>query len=91
MPELNIRIRHEAGLHARPLAKFVKVVKAHDAAVKVKNITNGKGPANGASPINLLLLSVLNGNEINIDASGNEADQVLIELKALIESNFDSE
>ena len=88
MPELKISINHEAGLHARPLAQFVKIVKSYQASVQVKNETSGKGPVNGASPVNLMLLSVKRGNEICITSEGEQAADVLQELKALIESNF---
>lgn len=88
MPEMTICINHEAGLHARPLSQFVKIVKSYNANVQVKNVTSGKGPVNGASPVNLLLLSVKKGNEICITSEGEQADDVLKDLKTLIESNF---
>ncbi|MCE1253581.1 MAG: HPr family phosphocarrier protein [Anaerolineae bacterium] len=88
MPDLKIIVDHDAGLHARPLAQFVKVVKSYGASVQVRNLTSGKGPVNGASPVNLLLLSVKKGNEIEITAEGEQASEVLTALKTLIESNF---
>ena len=81
MPKMFLTVNHEAGLHARPLSRFVKTVKEFDAKVQVKNITDGKGPVNGVSPLNLLLLAVLNGYEIEIETSGNQAEE-------LINSNF---
>lgn len=88
MPELIIQVNHETGLHARPLTQFVKTVKSFDSVVQVTNLTNGRGPVNGASPINLLLLTVLKGHEIKISAEGQQAGLVLQELKVLIDSNF---
>lgn len=88
MPALTITVNHSAGLHARPLAQFVKAVKSFDTTIQVKNLTNGKGPLNGASPVNLMLLSILQGNEILIEAEGEQAEEALKALKALIESNF---
>ena len=88
MPKKVLTVNHEAGLHARPLSRFVKTVKEFDAEVQVKNITGGKGPVNGASPLNLLLLAVLNGHEIEIETSGNQADELLSALEELINSNF---
>jgi phosphotransferase system HPr (HPr) family protein len=89
MPELTVTIRHEAGLHARPLAKFVKVAKSYDAAIEVTNLTRGKGPVNGASPLKLLLLAVVTGHEIQIVANGPEADAALAALRTLVENNFE--
>ena len=91
MPKKTLTINHEAGLHARPLSQFVTKVKEFDAEVQVKNITGGKGPVNGASPLNLLLLGVLNGHQIEIETSGNQADDLLSALEELINSNFGEE
>lgn len=88
MPELNVTIHHEAGLHARPLAQFVKTVKSFNAEVSVFNTTSGKGPANGASPVKLMLLSVVKGNSIRIVSEGQDSDKVLEALSKLIENNF---
>ena len=49
MPKSTLIIEHEAGLHARPLSQFVKIVNEFDAEVQVKNLSREKGPVNGAS------------------------------------------
>ncbi len=91
MPKATLTINHEAGLHARPLSLFVKKVNEFDAEVQVKNITTGKGPVNGASPLNLLLLAVLNGHQIEIETTGNQADSLLSALEELVKNNFGEE
>lgn len=88
MPETTLTVNHEAGLHARPLAKFVKAVRQFDAEIQVTNLTRAKGPVNGASPVKLLLLAVLQGHEIKIEANGAEANAAMEALRALVESNF---
>ena len=88
MAILKTTIQHEAGLHARPLAQFVKTVKEYDAKVQVTNITRGKGPVSGASPVKLLLLAVLKEHEVEIEASGPQAEEVLVALDALIQDNI---
>ena len=88
MPKRTLTINHDAGLHARPLAQFVRVVKEHDAAVQVTNLTRGKGPVNAASPVQLLLLAVLSGHQIEVDATGQQAEEVLEALEKLVEGNF---
>jgi len=88
MPELTIAILHSAGLHARPLAQFVKTVKSFAATVQVFNQTSGKGPVNGASPVSLMLLTVQQGHTIRITAEGEQAADVLVALETLIQSNF---
>jgi phosphotransferase system HPr (HPr) family protein len=88
MSKIVLTINHESGLHARPLSQFVKKVNEFDAEVQVTNISRDKGPVNGSSPLQLLLLAVLNGHEIEIEASGNQADDVLTALEELVNSNF---
>lgn len=91
MPALTIQINHSAGLHARPLAQFVKTVKSYNTSIQVTNITTGKGPMNGASPVNLMLLSVQKGHSVLIETEGEQADEALEAIKSLIESNFGEE
>ncbi len=89
MPELTITIHHEAGLHARPLSQFVKIARKFDADVQVSNLTSGKGPIDGKSPLKLLLLAVLQGHDVKIECTGPDANVAIESLQDLIESNFD--
>jgi len=91
MAELIITIHHSAGLHARPLAQFVKTAKTYNATIQVYNLTSGKGPANGMSPLNLMLLSVQKDHQIKVVTEGPQAEEALEGLKVLIESNFGEE
>lgn len=88
MSDLVLTLEHESGLHARPLAQFVKVVKQYDAEVEVWNLTANKGPAKGDSPLKLMLLTVKKGDQIKISAQGGEAEQALEAIRLLVESNF---
>jgi phosphotransferase system HPr (HPr) family protein len=69
----------------------VQTTKEFDAEVQVSNLTGGKGPVNGASPLQLLLLAVLQGHEIEIETSGNQAEELLQALVELVNSNFGEE
>lgn len=88
MKTVTVTVDHEAGLHARPLSQFVRTAKKFQADVRVSNVTIGKGPASGKSPLNLLLLAVSQGHEIQLEADGPDADQALAALAALVENNF---
>lgn len=91
MSEVTVTIHHEAGLHARPLAKFVKLAKQFDAAIEVTNVTRGQGPVNAASPVKLLLLAALQGHELKISATGPQADEALHALQTLVINNFEGD
>jgi len=88
MSKILLTINHEAGLHARPLSQFVKTVNNFDAEVQVTNITREKGPVNGSSPLSLLLLAVLNGHQIEVEAVGLQEEEVLKALEDLVVNNF---
>jgi len=89
MSELTIRVQHAAGLHARPLAEFVKTAKRFQSALSVENLTLHKGPADGKSPLSLMLLTVLNGQDVRIVAQGPDSAEALRALQDLINSNFE--
>lgn len=91
MAEAVIRIDHASGLHARPLAAFVQMAKGFDAEIQVENMTNGKGPVNGKSPLHLLMLTAQSGHELRIRATGGQGDEALAALVGLIKSNFGAE
>ncbi|MDJ0756563.1 MAG: HPr family phosphocarrier protein [Ardenticatenaceae bacterium] len=89
MADATLQIHHEAGLHARPLSKFVKLVKQYDADIQVWNLTKDKGPAPGNSPLKLMLLAISKGNEMRIETAGEQAQEALSALVALVENNFE--
>ena len=86
--EAVVTVQHEAGLHTRPLAQFVKTARQFDAQIEVTNLTRGKGPAAGNSQLKLMLLAVLQGHEIKITSEGPEAAVALTALVDLVNSNF---
>jgi phosphotransferase system HPr (HPr) family protein len=81
-------IRNPSGLHARPAAVFVKTVGRHDAEVTVTDVSNGNGPASGASLISLMSLGVVQGACVRVEANGPEAAQVIRELEQLVADGF---
>ena len=76
------------GLHARPAAKFVQTAARFMANVAVTDLTNGKGPVSARSLNAIATLGAIEGHQICISASGEEAKLVLAALKVLIEDNF---
>jgi len=78
-------INNEYGLHARPAALFVKCVSGFDAEVMVEK--DGMS-VSGKSIMGLLTLEGHQGCELTLEISGNQADDAMAALAALIESNF---
>jgi len=71
----------EAGLHARPAAKFVKTAKGYSSdIVVVKDGTE----ANAKSSLRLMTLGAKHGDKITIRADGEDEEAAVDALAALI-------
>ena len=79
------------GLHARPAARFVQVASGFDADVRVANLTAGRGPVTARSLNAVATLGVGKGDEIEVLATGPEADRALDAVRALAGRGFDDE
>ena len=78
-------IRNRKGLHARASAKFVQTVEKFDADVRVMRCGETVG---GTSIMGLMMLAASPGTSITVEATGNEAAEVMDALTALINSRF---
>lgn len=87
-PEARVTIRNRKGLHARASAKFVKCAERFDAEVTVLKDGNSVG---GTSIMGLMMLAAGPGSEIQMTASGPEAQQALEALVALVGDGFGEE
>jgi len=86
--EIYLTIRNRLGLHARPAAKFVATAAQFQSQVQIRNVTRDTQFV-GADSINqVAILGIRQGHEITIAAQGNDADEALAALQALIENNF---
>jgi len=64
-------VRDIHGIHARPAARIVKACRGTDSKV---TISRGRCNADASSIIDLLLLDVEAGNEVEIVAEGKEEE-----------------
>jgi len=78
-------ICNKRGLHARASAKFVQTVEKFDAEVQV---TRSGETVGGTSIMGLMMLAASPGTSITVEATGNEAAEVMKALGALIASRF---
>ena len=85
---LEITIRHEVGLHARPAAMFVKVANGFLSQITVKNLSNESDSVNAKSILGILSSGVQMNDLIRITAEGEDEDEALAALRDLIEGNF---
>jgi phosphotransferase system HPr (HPr) family protein len=89
--KLNITVNHPAGLHARPASLFVQTANKFSSDIQVQNLTDNSNLANAKSILSVLTLGVCQDHEIEITADGDDAEDALIALEALIEDNFGEE
>ena len=84
----SVGIRNQRGLHARAAAKFVKVAGGFNAQVRV---IKGDMDVSGTSIMGLMMLAAGVGTDIELRASGAQANEAMRALVDLIERKFDEE
>ena len=85
---VTVRISNRRGLHARASAKFCALAASWEAAVKVSKDGYTVG---GCSIMGLLTLGAGPGSDIEIAATGPQADEAIHALRSLVEDKFGEE
>lgn len=80
-----ITIQNKLGLHTRATIKLVELVSSFDASITIKHQDK---QADAGSVLGLLVLETCYGQEIEIIAQGNQAQQALTAVTKLIEDKF---
>ncbi len=83
-----VEVTNKRGLHARASAKFVTLAASLPAAVEVEK--DGSKVC-GTSIMGLMMLGAAKGDSIVISASGEQAEDALAQLTALVEARFHEE
>lgn len=83
--ERTVEIVPEAGLHARPAAKFVETANAHDATVRIGQAgADDDDLVDASSMIAVTSLGVKQGERLRIVAEGEDSDEALDALEAVL-------
>jgi phosphocarrier protein FPr len=77
------------GLHARPGARLASEVRALDATVTLRNLTTGVGPVPAGSLSRVAVLAALYGHQVEVRASGSQAQEAVEHVLALAKRRFD--
>ena len=80
-----ITIQNKLGLHTRATIKLVELVNNFDANITIRHHDK---QADADSVLGLLVLETCYGQEIEIIATGNEAQQAMSAVTQLIEDKF---
>ena len=81
-------IKNEHGLHARPSAVLVNEVKKYNASVAVQNLDRNSQLVSAKSLMKIVALGVVNGTRLRFVATGDEAQQAIDGIGAVIESGL---
>lgn len=84
MAQIVVTLPPGVGLHARPAAMFVQQASA--AAIPVTVGRPGEPPVDARSILSVMGLGVKAGEDIVLCAQGPDAEQVLAQLKTLLET-----
>jgi len=82
-----VTIVNRRGLHARASAKFVGAVAALPEGTSV-TVAKPPNSAAGGSILGLMMLGAAKGDVIEVAVAGENAEAVLADLVALVESGF---
>jgi phosphocarrier protein FPr len=89
--EVQLTVKNQMGLHARPAAKFVATACRFESEISVRNVSASSVPVNGKSINQVITLSVRQGQTIAISAHGSDVVNALAALQALVGANFGEE
>lgn len=81
-------ILNKYGLHARPATDFVTTAERFACEVLVRS---PDAEADGKSIMELMMLAATNGTEIEVVCTGDDAEQCLADLAALVAKGFNEE
>lgn len=80
-----IIIKNQKGLHARPSGQIMKILEKANAELSIQY--QGK-VADASSILDLLLLAAPQGAELELTATGQDAEKVMEQVLKLVENKF---
>jgi phosphotransferase system HPr (HPr) family protein len=84
LKSIEVEVRSDSGLHARPAADFVRAAAGFASTIRLQNITAGRSPANAKSITGVLAAGVEMGHTVKITAEGSDEDLAIEALHRLL-------
>lgn len=85
-----VTLTNRHGLHARPAHLFVQTANAYAATLKVGRADDAER-VDGKSIMGMMMLAAETGVELELQATGPDADAMLRALAELVDANFGEE
>ena len=83
-----VTIVNKLGLHARPAMTFVDMASSFKSDVSVRR---GDQEVDGKSIMHMMMLAATKGTELEVCATGPDAQATCDALKKLVEAGFDED
>ena len=84
---LRVTLGNKHGLHARPAHLFVQTANAYASLLKVGRVDDEER-VDGKSIMGMMMLAAEKGVELELEATGPDADAMLRALAELVDANF---
>ena len=84
----DVAVPNNEGLHARPVMKFVDLASKYQSRVVVTNVSRGNEKVDGKSAMQMMLLEATQGSMLRIEAHGEDAEEAVDALVALVGAGF---
>jgi phosphotransferase system HPr (HPr) family protein len=85
MVERIITVASKSGLHARPAAIFVQKAKSFQSQIALSKDTK---TINGKSILSVISLGATQGEQVTLQANGEDSETALEQLAALLEKDL---
>ena len=86
--EAIVELVNPVGLHARPAARIVQIIRESGATVYLSKVGSGQPPVRADSLLSLLILNGHQGDQLLISAHGANAKAAVDGIRNLIEKGF---
>ena len=85
-----VTLQNKHGLHARPAHLFVQTANAYASSLRVGRVDDDER-VDGKSIMGMMMLAAEKGVELELEATGPDADTMLRALAELVAANFGEE
>ena len=83
-----VKIQNKLGLHARPAMAFVDLAGRYKSTLTIRK--QGQ-TVDGKSIMQMMMLAATQGTELEIEASGPDAEKMVADLEDLVNRRFDED
>jgi phosphotransferase system HPr (HPr) family protein len=81
-------VNDPVGLHARPASMFVELAGRFSSEIRLRNMSEPETWVNAKSILSVLSCAVQQGDQIEVQAEGEDEEQAVQDLQSLIDEGF---